>query len=111
MDKYTDDQIKKALERMSEEDPEGFSSDVLDLTNRYEAEIERLQGVIATITKDRDIEHKCHLRLLNEIKTAKSEAIKEFAEELKIHLYYPYEESIDEEIINSLVKEMVGEGE
>lgn len=40
----TDKEIIKALERMSREDPEGFSSDVLDLIKRQKAEIERLKA-------------------------------------------------------------------
>lgn len=41
----TDNKIIKALERMSEEDPEGFSNDILDLIKRQQAEIERLNNL------------------------------------------------------------------
>lgn len=37
-----DNEIVKALERMSEEDPNGFSNDVLDLVKRQKTEIDRL---------------------------------------------------------------------
>ena len=37
----TDDEVIKALERMSAEDPDGFSSDILALIKRQQAEIER----------------------------------------------------------------------
>nr|DAG64794.1 MAG TPA: hypothetical protein [Caudoviricetes sp.] len=40
--KFTDEEIIKGLQRMSEEDPDGFSADVLDLINRKTAEIEML---------------------------------------------------------------------
>ena len=40
----TDKEIIKALERMSEEDAEGFSSDVLVLINRQQAEIENARA-------------------------------------------------------------------
>lgn len=34
--RFSDNEIVKALKRMSEEDPDGFSSDVLDLINRLQ---------------------------------------------------------------------------
>lgn len=37
-----DSEIIKGLQRMSNEDPDGFSSVVLDLINRQQAEIDRL---------------------------------------------------------------------
>ena len=40
--KIKDTETIKALERMSEEDPGGFSSDVLALINRQQLEIARL---------------------------------------------------------------------
>lgn len=39
-----DGEIIKGLQRMSNEDPDGFSSDVLALINRQQAEIERLDA-------------------------------------------------------------------
>ena len=137
MANYTDEQIKKALEccvdyedRCNTECP-FFNTDclgddrldkyALDLINRLEAENERLQRVIASITKDRDTEHQCHLRLLGELKTAKSEAIKEFAERLKLECSDHTTDNVNEpcvrilyyadDIIDRVVKEMVGEGE
>lgn len=71
-----EEEIVKALERMSEEDPNGFSSDILDLINRQKAEIEILQKAIKV--QDIMIEQQDY-----EIKKAKSEARKEFAERLK----------------------------
>jgi hypothetical protein len=44
-------------------------------------------------------------------KTIKAEAVKEFAELLKEHIrdYHPYYYVIDEEVVDNLVEEMVGE--
>ena len=42
-DLANDNEIIRGLERMSEEDPDGFSSDILNYINRQKAEIERLQ--------------------------------------------------------------------
>ncbi len=39
----TENETIKALKRMSEEDPNGFSSDILDLINRKKAEKEELE--------------------------------------------------------------------
>lgn len=69
-----DNEIIKALERMSEEDPDGFSSDILGVINRKEAEIERLQSMNQAKL---DTIHDCRA----ELETVKSEAYKEFADE------------------------------
>ena len=68
-----DNEILKALERMSEEDAEGFSSDVLDLINRQQAEIERLESIISTDNQLIKSLNKCY-------EISKDEAIKEFAD-------------------------------
>lgn len=44
------DEIIKALNRMAEEDPEGFSSEVLDFINHKNAEIKMLKSDVATLT-------------------------------------------------------------
>ena len=70
----TDNEIIKALERMSEEDPDGFSNDILDLIKRLHAENEELRK---GFTADFDYfasEYDSKI---------KSEARKEFAERLK----------------------------
>ena len=66
--KLSDNEIIMALERMGEEDPEGFSADILDLINRLKAENESLADHNKQLRYDR-----------NQIK---SEAYKEFAERL-----------------------------
>ena len=130
MAKYTDEQIKKALELCDnwksgdclncpladecEKDSEVLIHNSLDLINRKEAEIERLQkenNRFADIGK-----------MYSEIK---SEAIKEFAERLKATpIRYRIERTeycdklpitkmvpfIDNTDIDNLVKEMVGKG-
>lgn len=55
----TDNEIIKALERMTEEDPEGFSSEILDLINRQKQAIadERAKGdICAEVIKRQDKE-------------------------------------------------------
>lgn len=77
--------------------------DSIDLINHQKAEIERLRSMnrakLATI-------HDLQI----ELKTAKSEAIKEFAERL-ISVSHPYADTqmVFEIQIKNLVKEMVGE--
>lgn len=83
-------------------------SEMEETINRKKAEIERLRSMnrakLATI-------HDLKI----ELKTAKSEAIKEFAERLKKDLFYKcgdlnYTETCDtRRLIDNLVKEMVGD--
>ena len=151
----TDEEIIKALERMSEEDPEGFSSEILKFINRKyskivelteennrqqaeienitekfncqqtvyadlskiikdkNAEIERLRAKIETRTQEKLALGRMYTQKL---KTAKAEAIKEFAERLKDDSWftdlfdrndYPVR-AVTKEDIDNLVKEMVG---
>lgn len=44
-----DNEVIKALERMSEEDPDGFSSEILSLINLQRQEINRLKEKIDTL--------------------------------------------------------------
>lgn len=95
--------------------------DILHLINRQKAEIERLQEYykmyydrMREIKELQDeVEHSSYkISLFDEtIKTAKSEAIKEFAERLKGHAepQYPWLYTVDVDFIDNLVKEMVGE--
>lgn len=78
----TDNEIIKALQRMSEEDPDGFSSDVLDLVNRQKAEIEGLKkqnSISQHLLSEawHSIEEKDKF-----CETVKTEAIREFAKVL-----------------------------
>ena len=88
---------------------EELRNKALDLINRQQAEIERLQNAYKQCAWERDT-------FLEEQKSAKSEAIKKFAERLKntqrirmcdgyIISYIPFDE------IDSLKKEMVGDAE
>lgn len=75
-------------------------NDVLDLIKRQQAEIKRLNAV-SEICGD------CHKKYAEKIQTAKSEAIKEFAEKLHelLKFYYPEQKFVHTHIDN-LVKEM-----
>lgn len=86
----TDNEIIVALERMSAEDADGFSSDILALIKRQQAEIERYKGVIKLLEKD--------------VSTAKSDAIKQFSEKLKDYAWY-YD--VDMHAFDRLEKEML----
>ena len=104
----TDNEIIKALECCIHDDydyckecpylknkpcHEGLIQDAFDLINRQKAEIERLER---------------HTEMYHEVR---AEAVKEFAELLKEHIrdYHPYYYVIDEEVVDNLVEEMVGE--
>ena len=81
--------------------------DAHKLINRQKAKIERLQEQLGKIGE--------HSLLL--IQNARTEAIKEFADRLEEHFCdydlpnYYYFRAVDEETINEIVKEMVGEME
>ena len=89
--------------------------DALDLINRQKAEIERLNRIRAELSKEIDVlktnNHSMCLTMPNMAKAERAEAIKEFAERLKENCYYPLLIDITPEIIDNLVKEMVGENE
>lgn len=118
----SDNEIIKALERMTEEDPEGFSSEILDLINRLNAEI--MQREMATtnsfvayksLSSDFNSlksEYEIYKALVPiRLKWERQDAIKEFAERLKnefggdpaAHLYVLFNDVVD-----NLVKEMTG---
>lgn len=61
--------------------PEAKST--VDLINRQKAEIEELRERISYLEKSIDCSRKEYNRLLQKLQQAKSEAIKEFAEQLK----------------------------
>ena len=110
----TDNEIIKALELCSADECwcddcpyENLCTDTditkfaLDLINRQKSEIERLNSPY-------EMQVEASKKLENSIKT---EAVKEFAELLKEHVRdcYPYYYVIDEEVVDNLVEEMVGE--
>lgn len=87
-----------------------FLGEILDFINRQKAEIGRVtekyncqQTVYADLSKIINEQAK-------ELKQAKSEAIKTFAERLKLKIWYSgwcnFERTITPEIITDLVKEM-----
>ena len=109
----TDNEIVKALEccthgRCDDNCPFGgvrekchkLDDFILDLINRQKAEIERLNKANTSV-----VEHLKKAR--RQLKTAKAEAIKEFAERLKERAY-PLNFVLFMEI-NNLVKEMLSE--
>ena len=97
----------------------------LDLINRQRAEIERLQGLAEEMVDNNEawVRDNCELR--NNLKTAKAEAIKEFAERLKeanfyefIETYYDnaelnfeFRNDLFKDFVDNLVKEMTEEKE
>lgn len=103
-----------------------IKSDILDLINRQQAEIERLKNCVKSEDEVMDIAKRTMEPLVKEItreqidiavKLAKTEAIKEFAERLKDDSWftdlfdrndYPVR-AVTKEDIDNLVKEMVGD--
>lgn len=80
---------------------------VIDFINRQKAEIENVNVYCENLEISQN-------HLLNELATAKSEAIKEFAERLKSKVFTPLgtwftEKVVTENSINNLVKEMTGD--
>ena len=135
MPKYTDEQIKKALECCinweattcekcpldDECDNDGDTPlrNALDLINRQKAEIERLESLCEKIGIANDVKLERICVLQEDLETAKAEAIKEFAERLKKSAFdcdvsfgfgrEHYTEAVTVFEIDNLVKEMVGE--
>ena len=90
--------------------------DALALINRQQAEIERLEENEKTVIREFRVVNADKERILliaaelsRKLKTAKAEAVKEFAERLKSRLVTVTFMNFDDTIDN-LVKEMVGEG-
>ena len=116
--KLTDDEIVKRLELCVHRGNKNYNTDlVLDLINRQQADIERLQKKVEELSEV--LSDSIRIRY----KEAKSEAVKEFAERVKetnlyefIEEYFENAESCYEvrhdqfyEHINNLVKEMESE--
>ena len=132
--KLTPEDIKKALECCKPENDEGclncplsdipveecsdiLHTETINLINRQQAEIERLKINFENLQKTSKYwKDKCD-ELVEELTTAKSEAIKEFAERLKSDInktwYYELENDIHNaralKRVDELVKEMVGD--
>ena len=84
----------------------------LDLINRQKAEIERLKIAFENLQKTSKYWHEKCGELVEEVQTAQSEAIKEFAEKLKKRFYLCAGRCVVNVYhINNLVKEMVGDTE
>ena len=90
-----------------------LSEKTIDLINRQQAEIERLQYKVKRLKEyDEQRDIALHSRL---IATSRAEAVKEFAERLKGFLddfYHAEEDALLEtsDLIDNLVKETEGEG-
>ena len=116
----TDEQLKKALECCNGYDcetcralkycdymhPGALARASLDLINRQKAEIERLKENIDGL----------NIFTTNQIKVARLQAIKEFAERLKEKCYEDFQETyemlspyVTDDDIDNLLKEMEGE--
>ena len=76
----------------------------LDLINHQKAEIDSLRADLKRVCAERDA-HICTNNFI------KSEAVKEFAERLKLKALtkWDYQDAVDVEDIDNLVKEMVGD--
>jgi hypothetical protein len=77
--------------------------------NSYKAEVERLGSLAEELVDGNEawVSDNCELR--KKLKTAKSEAIRDFAESVKMAFYYEFDEiipSIMADRIDNLVKEM-----
>ena len=119
----TDNEIVKALTEFRNTLDDGYSTaieyggkrdewiekelnllcDAIDLINRLQTENERLSQFGVTLLRNGS-------KLFEEIQTAKAEAIKEFAERLKSRLLTVSYMNFDD-VIDNLVKEMVGDTE
>lgn len=115
-----DSEIIKGLERLSTEDPNGFSADILELISYYKAEIERLNKVrrkqalfLALFLSE---ERAQKYDLIGKLSQAKSEAYKDFAAQLKQHArkmrgydlceaFWDYAVLVED--IDSILKEMI----
>lgn len=108
-----DEEIKKALECFSCTE-DGLHENALDLINRQQAELERLQKELASkCLEDSLLEREKAEDILvfaDDLKRVKSEAIKEFAERLKKEAVTKcdWDNCVDVEDIDRLVAEMVG---
>ena len=129
--KITDSEIIKALECYMDcdckncpcqtEDSHCLDLDeglILDLINRQKAEIERLEKRLDMSRKElsrrreRNIQNsELNLKLLSELKIVKSEAIREFAERLKVKAAWDARDNTVVHLydIDSIVKEMTEE--
>ena len=87
-----------------------FLGEILDLINRKKAEIESLKQIIYEDSNEIIELHRRIVFWQENLRSSKSEAIKEFAERLKNKIWYSdlcnLERTITPEIITNLVKEM-----
>lgn len=108
----TDNEIIKRLERCVRRGNKNYNTDiVLDLINRQKAEIERLQIRVKGQKHSLFEQQAYTAQLQKQLATAKSEAIKEFAEKLKavcqwLPLTVIPNRFVTIEQIDDLVKEM-----
>lgn len=111
----TDNDIIKRVERLSEEDPDGFSSDILNYINSLKATIQQLQLSTMVCEQRELIIENSKLITLNWgnplVVAIKSEAIREFAEELTDRIVHNdeivnHDSWVITSVINDLVKEI-----
>lgn len=127
----TPDKIKKALECCSEHedchncpcknecgDLSVVTTEALNYIKQLESDLQLLKKdydnlknvAVETVERNQRLRNKL-MKTLNDLKTIKSEAIKDFAEKVKLKFYEEFDElipSIMADEIDNLVKEMVG---
>ena len=120
----TDNEIIKALERLSAEDPDGFSAVVLEMVNRQKAKIEKLEKTRQKQGQLLSEERKQKYDLIEKLSQVRIAAYKDFADMVRDTFFYDISDSkpkgakfpcalmyaIEKEIEKAL-KEMVGEDE
>ena len=100
--------------------PSLFYKEVLDLINRQQVEIKRLNELLVDTEKSFNKMTELYNKTFKRYQTAKADAIKEFADRLKaldrldVDVSYGYgrehyTEAIAVNLIDNLIKEMVGE--
>ncbi|MBQ2388732.1 MAG: hypothetical protein II305_01635 [Clostridia bacterium] len=126
----SDDEIKKALECCSTAScisnkchyeklhdiptcTTKLTKDALDLINRQNAEIERLESLSQRLGNDVDLKLKYIYELEEKLKTAKAEAYKECIEKVKSeinkHSYGVLHKTVINFKLDNLLKEMMGD--
>lgn len=112
----TDEQIMQRLEYKRREIgvrvciDHDLLDETINLVNRYKAEIESLKQIIYEDSKEIIELHRRIVFWQENLRSSKSETIKEFAERLKQKIWYSgwcnFKMTITPEVITNLVKEM-----
>lgn len=84
-------------------------TNALTYINQLEAEVERLRKILTVCTKAKNDYANQLQQVIKNLETAKSDAVKEFWEELKKHAYTRTGQFVMVEDGDNLVKEMVND--